>query len=140
FLRYQTEPASFIMLDIDHFKKLNDTHGHGFGDDVLKAVAGRLAGLLRDVDVLARMGGEEFAILLPNTDLAGAEQVADKLRKAIAGLDLLAPGAAQPDVQVSASFGVAEFAIGYKDYDAIMVAADDALYVAKNSGRNQVKA
>lgn len=138
FKRYPEQISSFVMIDIDHFKQLNDTHGHGFGDDVLQAVAGRLNGLVRETDIFARMGGEEFALLLPQTTADEAAQVAEKLRAAIAALDLLAPGAAQPDVEVTASFGVAQFDGSFPHYDAVMVAADDGLYEAKHSGRNRV--
>ncbi|RUO66374.1 PAS domain S-box-containing protein/diguanylate cyclase (GGDEF) domain-containing protein [Pseudidiomarina planktonica] len=137
--RYPEQTSSFVMVDIDFFKQLNDTYGHGFGDDVLQAVAGRLHGLLRDVDVFARMGGEEFALLLPQTGAKDAMLVAEKLRAAIASLDLLAPGAAQPDVEVTASFGVAEFNAIFDNEDDVMVAADNALYKAKESGRNRVE-
>lgn len=137
--RYPDQVSSFVMIDIDFFKQLNDTYGHGFGDDVLQAVAGRLSGMLRDVDVFARMGGEEFALLLPQTNVDEAVTVAEKLRAGIQGMDLLAPGAAQPDVEVTASFGVAVFDPVFKDIDEIMVAADKALYGAKDGGRNRVE-
>lgn len=137
--RYPEQVSSFVMIDIDFFKQLNDTYGHGFGDDVLQAVAGRLSGMLRDVDVFARMGGEEFALLLPQTAAKEAMLVAEKLRAAIASLDLLAPGAAQPEVEVTASFGVAEFNTAFNNEDDVMVAADNALYQAKESGRNRVE-
>lgn len=138
FLRYPDQLGSFVMMDIDFFKKLNDTYGHGFGDDVLKQVAACIANLVRDVDVFARMGGEEFALLLPQTAGRDGLQVAEKVRKGVEQLELYAPQSRER-VTVTMSLGLAAFERQYKDLDAVMVAADEALYNAKENGRNQVR-
>ncbi len=127
-------PLCAVMLDIDHFKAINDTHGHAAGDAVLRAVVARVIGEIRPVDILGRLGGEEFAILLPDTSPAGALLVAERLRETFAGTPVDANGAS---VAVTASFGVA--ALGNEeDLDALLARADAALYQAKNAGRNRV--
>jgi diguanylate cyclase (GGDEF)-like protein len=139
------EPVSMVVCDIDHFKRFNDTHGHVFGDEVLRAVAGRLQDSVRTVDVVARTGGEEFAFLLPSTDLAGARIVAERARRAVASLNLLGPDGRPAPVTVSLGVASLEAAPpGRYDY-ATMVnrmyqIADDALYEAKGNGRNRVVA
>ena len=123
-----------IIFDLDHFKQINDTFGHNVGDKVLKEVARIVRKNLRNTDIFARWGGEEFIILLPNTDLKGAKSVAEKLRRAIERLYI-------PELKgrkITASFGVTQV---YNDEllaEAIH-RADTALYKAKNEGRNQVK-
>ncbi len=126
-------PASVLMIDIDHFKRVNDTHGHDGGDVVLCAVAASLTGHIRSADVLARFGGEEFAILMPGADLGSAADRAEALRVAIADLAVeVAPGTV---VQVNVSIGVAAYD---GSLDETLQRADAALYVAKNTGRNRV--
>lgn len=122
---------SLIMFDIDNFKAVNDTYGHLAGDSVLKELASIPHKIIRESDMLARWGGEEFFILLPETRLNGAAILADKVRQEIASHDFGHPGCQQ------CSFGVAEFAPGITE-DLIVANADNALYYAKNNGKNQV--
>lgn len=126
------EPAAIIGFDLDHFKTINDTHGHAIGEKVLSAVGGVCRAHLRGSDFLGRLGGEEFAILLPKTDLNGGMQVAGKLREAIAALT------AEFGFDISASFGVASRGGKFDQVDAMLERADQAMYAAKRNGRNQV--
>ncbi len=129
-------PLSLLMIDIDHFKKLNDRAGHPVGDEALVAVSTRLRAALRDVDTVTRWGGEEFVVLLSHTGQREAAQVAEKLRRAILAID--APWAReQPGGHLSLSIGVAELAPG-EDGPALVQRADRAVYVAKRAGRNRV--
>lgn len=132
--RRHARPAALVAFDIDHFKRINDTYGHGGGDRVLEAVGKLGAGALRSGDVLARLGGEEFALLLPETGPEKAGDVAERFRQAIADM-------AVPDLaghQVTASFGVAPLTGDYGFPDEWLAAADRALYRAKEDGRNRV--
>lgn len=122
---------SLLLLDIDHFKAINDQHGHLAGDGVLVKLSRCVRDELRTIDVLARWGGEEFAVLLPNTDIGQGAQVAEKLRLLIQSR--IFPGVGQ----VTASFGVAEFQTG-ETISQLFRRADQALYAAKAAGRNQV--
>lgn len=126
------EDLALICFDIDHFKTINDTHGHATGDRVLTAVAEVCREHLRGSDLIGRLGGEEFAILLPKTDLDGGVLVAGKLREAVAGLS------AEFGFAVSASFGVAMRGGKFDQVDAMLERADQAMYAAKRNGRNQV--
>lgn len=128
-------PASIILADLDHFKKLNDTHGHLFGDQILKQVADRMHTVLRQEDQLFRVGGEEFLVVLPSTELTGAMLVADKLRKLIADSSFNGKTAS---VDVTLSLGVAELA-AKQTWVEWLNAADTALLEAKRKGRNQVR-
>ncbi|GAB6196181.1 GGDEF domain-containing protein [Lysobacter xanthus] len=130
--RYGT-PLSLVMLDIDRFKSVNDTFGHGAGDDVICEAAARIACELRDVDAAFRLGGEEFLILLPSTALDHAVAVAERLRQALSARPIGAIG--RP---VTASFGVTELARGQEDWEAALRRADAALYRAKDEGRDRV--
>jgi len=123
---------SVILLDIDYFKKVNDTYGHNIGDQVLIQISHTLLRILRNVDIVCRWGGEEFIILLPTANLEQALGLAEKLRKSIDLLELDVVG------HVSASFGVSEVVEG-ESMEEVIVRADSALYLAKNSGRNCVK-
>ncbi len=125
--------VSILMVDLDHFKKVNDEFGHMLGDDVLRTVSSIFTRTLRKVDVVCRYGGEEFAIILPATPGGSAYIVADKLRRAVAGAQH--PGVPIP---VTISVGVAEFPANGITRDDIVRAADAALYKAKQNGRNQV--
>jgi len=125
---------TWVMVDIDHFKRVNDSHGHDGGDAVLKALAAALQGAARNGDPLARLGGEEFVLLLPDAPAAVGFRVAERLRLAVQALVVRH---ATRSVRVTASFGVAEQAAG-EDWPAAMVRADAALYRAKNEGRNRV--
>jgi len=125
------EPLTLIMVDVDHFKKVNDTHGHVTGDRVLQGVAEILKKKVRGGSAY-RYGGEEMAVLLPKADLAGAVQVAERLR---AGIEVHKIAG----VKVTASFGVAQYEPGLADPPAFVELADRALYRAKESGRNRVE-
>lgn len=133
--RSQT-PISMIMLDIDHFKAVNDQHGHLCGDAVLAAVGRRLKDVLRGSDVKCRYGGEEFLVVLPETPLEGAQRVAEILRKEIADAAVPWNGEA---LKISASFGVTAAQPGEVDTPAVIARADAALYRAKSDGRNCVR-
>jgi diguanylate cyclase (GGDEF)-like protein len=123
-----------VIFDLDRFKAVNDTYGHGKGDDVLAAVGAVAASTVRGSDFVGRLGGEEFAILLPDTDRAGALHVAEKLRAEIATLSI--PGV---DRRITASFGVAVMPDDAGEPDLLLRAADRALYAAKNAGRDRVE-
>ena len=135
--RYARQMA-ILMIDVDHFKQFNDTHGHAIGDDVLRAMGRVLAAGVRAVDLPARYGGEEFVVLCPDTDLAGAALLADRLRQAVAAVKLgEADGRAiRP---VTCSIGVAAFQGSDLDLSELLDRADAALYDAKAAGRNQVQ-
>ena len=125
--------VSVLMIDLDHFKRINDDYGHLLGDEVLRAVSAIFVRQLRKVDVVCRYGGEEFAVVLPATQGASAAAVAEKLRRAIANAQFA--GVSYP---VTVSIGVAEFPANGITRDNIVRAADDALYDAKAAGRNHV--
>ncbi|MFV1965129.1 MAG: diguanylate cyclase [Pirellulaceae bacterium] len=122
---------SFVMVDLDHFKSINDTHGHSVGDLVLQKAAKTLQKSVRPSDLVCRYGGEEFCILLPQTDLDQAVMAAERYRRAIEALQL-------PELTVTASFGVSSIQWGAADAQAMIDHADKCLYVAKRQGRNQI--
>lgn len=128
--------AALILVDIDHFKRVNDTYGHEAGDQVLIAVSGALADGRRTVDTTARLGGEELAVLLPQTDLAGAREVAERMRKRIEALSVRSSSG---EIRVTASFGVAEYTTRAGQAESVVERADQALYAAKRNGRNRVE-
>ncbi|HRN54212.1 MAG TPA: sensor domain-containing diguanylate cyclase, partial [Gemmatimonadaceae bacterium] len=132
--RYGGESA-LVIVDVDHFKKVNDTYGHDAGDQVLKAVGGTLLAKKRATDKVARLGGEELAILLPQTDRVGAMEAAERCRKAI---EALAVRTGVGDVRVTASFGVAMYGARSGGAGTLFDRADQALYGAKHGGRNRV--
>lgn len=132
--RYQ-RTMSLVILDADHFKAINDNYGHAAGDRVLQALADVIVSGLRELDTLGRIGGEEFALLLPETGLEGARQIAERLRGAIEQLRVEHEGRA---LGVTASFGVTERRADDSGMDALMRRADFALYEAKAAGRNRV--
>ncbi|MDR3099739.1 MAG: diguanylate cyclase, partial [Paraburkholderia sp.] len=149
----QPVAMAVLMLDIDFFKRVNDRFGHAAGDRVLQVLARILRANLRGVDLPARMGGEEFAVLLPGADLAAAAAVAERVRLAVENhaRDAAAPDAAVPDAQAAASAAHAEaiaftVSIGVAvspvdcpaNYEALMHLADARLYMAKAGGRNRV--
>jgi diguanylate cyclase (GGDEF)-like protein len=136
FRRYE-RPMSMLMLDIDHFKSVNDRYGHDVGDQIIIAVAGVCGTQTRDSDVLARIGGEEFAILLPETNLKDAHVVAERLRAAVAAHPLASNAGPVP---VTVSIGSACADSKALDPTALIKRADEALYAAKRSGRNCVAA
>jgi diguanylate cyclase (GGDEF)-like protein len=132
--RYE-RTLSIAMLDIDHFKKINDSYGHSIGDLALHEIATRIRNYVRAVDVVARYGGEEFVILMPETNLSDAGQVAERVRGAIADDPIRNKDAA---ISVTLSLGVAEVDANTKNLDALIKYADKALYAAKANGRNRV--
>jgi len=138
-VRYRA-PLSCLMMDLDHFKKVNDTYGHPFGDVVLKEVAGAARRALRDVDVIARYGGEEIIALLPETSAEEAWRAAERLRLAVEAMRLTCRTGREPViVKCTASLGVATFpSEGIESAAELLQAADECLYAAKKGGRNQV--
>jgi diguanylate cyclase (GGDEF)-like protein len=126
--------VSMLMIDVDHFKAVNDRHGHSTGDAMLRLLADRLREVLRQADLIARIGGEEFAALMPETDLDAAMQVAERLREMCDGL---APDASV-DTAISVSVGVAQWRAG-ESLDHLLERSDAALYRAKRAGRNRVE-
>ena len=130
-----SRPLSAIMLDVDHFKQINDTYGHTVGDEVLREVAQVCMKETRNVDVLGRYGGEEFVIVLPECEAHAAREVAERLRQSIAELSMSTP---EGPVQVTASLGVSSLSSPSTTLDALISAADTALYSAKRGGRDNV--
>lgn len=125
--------AALLVVDVDHFKRCNDRYGHAVGDMVLKGIAKCLmASVNRPQDLAARVGGEEFAVLMPGTDRAGAARVAERIHRAVAGFGLPSAGIAPGGLSVSIGL-----AIGRGTAEDLYVRADAALYDAKRSGRNQ---
>ena len=135
-LRRQGEPFTLLILDIDDFKRVNDRFGHGVGDDVLRAVAGALRAGLRDIDGAYRVGGEEFAVILPATDGISALTAAERLRRAVAALNIPLPDGVGA-TRVTVSLGAAEADPAMDAEKDLFAAADRALYAAKASGKNR---
>ncbi|WP_306117761.1 MULTISPECIES: GGDEF domain-containing protein [unclassified Roseitalea] len=127
-------PLAMLILDIDHFKQVNDTYGHDGGDMVLRAVSLCLLQHTRYHDVLARIGGEEFAVILPNTDAPALQRIAERIRAAIADLPVVLK---ETRVPITASFGIAVWD-GGENAQALIKRADENLYAAKSGGRNRV--
>jgi diguanylate cyclase (GGDEF)-like protein len=132
--RRHLQPLSVLMLDIDHFKQVNDLHGHSAGDDVLKAVAASIKGQLRNVDMVFRYGGEEFLILLSNTGRDAAAMVGERLRQAAQSQDYYANNQL---IELTVSLGCSTLLPG-ESADSLLRRADSALYVAKREGRNRL--
>jgi len=128
--------VGIILLDIDHFKKINDTYGHFAGDAVLREAAARLRGNMRPYDQVGRYGGEEFLVILPNCDLEQAAQLAERMRQRLQTSTMIVDGI---EMRVSASFGVTVSDGSERRLEAFVRVADEALYRAKASGRNCVK-
>ncbi|MDI3491951.1 MAG: diguanylate cyclase [Thauera sp.] len=133
--RHATQ-ASLLMIDLDHFKRVNDTYGHATGDEVLRNLAALARQTLRQSDVIGRVGGEEFAALLPDDDAASAVQTAERLRKALETHPVITADGVQ--VMVTASIGVTRLRATDEKPEAPLGRADEALYLAKNQGRNRV--
>ena len=127
------KPVSVVMLDIDHFKKVNDSYGHGIGDNVIRALANLLRQRLRRVDVIGRYGGEEFLAVLPVCSGAQAVRVLDQIRQQFSRISF---SSETGDFSVSLSAGIASCV--ELEASALIDAADKALYAAKNTGRNRV--
>ncbi|MDX1588776.1 MAG: diguanylate cyclase [Oleiphilaceae bacterium] len=128
-------PVSLVLVDLDHFKRINDQHGHKAGDEVIQAFAALCQKTLREQDMAARIGGEEFVLLLPETGLDGARTLAERLREELAGTAIRAAGA---DIPVTASMGVVEALPETEALGSLLARADRALYRAKGEGRNRV--
>lgn len=127
---------SVAMLDLDHFKNINDTYGHQAGDIVLKQLATLCQQMLRNVDVIGRIGGEEFAILFPETSRDEAYDIVERLRQAIAAKEISQEHA--PHFHFTASIGIASFIKTDSNIDSLLSRADKALYEAKSMGRNRI--
>jgi diguanylate cyclase (GGDEF)-like protein len=128
-------PASVVMFDVDHFKRINDAHGHAAGDRVLQEVAEVIRRVVRGPDIAGRLGGEEFAVLLPETNGLQAAVLAERLREAIGQVSVTFEGTT---ISFSCSFGVAATAPDVTTFDPLLSRADQALYRAKRQGRNRV--
>ncbi len=145
--RTQREPMAVLLIDIDHFKQVNDRHGHLVGDEALRAVATILRSAIRAKDVIGRFGGEEFVIALPDTDLDDATVTADRLRTAVAASPLAAMCAGvldDPDLDpdtfhLTVSIGVAVYPGRRQTVDDLLLRADRAMYAAKAAGRDRVR-
>lgn len=131
-------PFAVLVLDVDRFKEINDRHGHAAGDDVLRALAKRLRAGLRDVDMLARIGGEEFLVILPETRPRGARRVAERLRRLVARTPFVLAGGAERTL-VTVSVGLTDGGSDVPSLDGLIARADEALYAAKAEGRNRVR-
>lgn len=131
-------PLSLILIDVDHFKKINDMYGHTVGDSVLKRLAALVSELVRDSDVVARYGGEEIVIITPNTTKQAAALLAERLRSVIEQTTVATVGATQEIVQVTISLGVCSLSHVITDKVALLEETDQALYSAKKFGRNKV--
>jgi diguanylate cyclase (GGDEF)-like protein len=130
-------PLSVMMIDLDRFKRVNDTHGHDVGDMLLRQAAGLLRKAARAEDVICRIGGEEFLVISPDTALAATTRVGDRLRKAIAESPIMLGALRQA---VTVSIGVAERTSAMSRYDELLKGADQMLYHAKRKGGNRVEA
>lgn len=129
-------PASILMLDIDHFKQVNDDFGHAAGDRVLRAVAERITTSVRAVDLVARYGGEEFVVIMPDTAIADAHAIAERVRRAVSDLPFTEAGRSR---HLTVSIGVAGLGDADVEGDDLLARADAALYLAKRAGRNRVE-
>jgi diguanylate cyclase (GGDEF)-like protein len=127
---------SILMLDIDHFKRVNDTYGHQSGDTVLRILARVCQEVLRNFDIIGRLGGEEFAVILPETDIEQTLEVAERLREVIADTEVSLPDGGKTHFTVS--IGVSTLSDKNSNIDSLLNQADKALYKAKESGRNMV--
>lgn len=135
--RLSASSCAVLALDLDHFKHINDTFGHAAGDIVLRHLAGRAQACIRDTDLLARTGGEEFAVLLPDTPVAAAAQLAERLRQDVERAEIAFEGHV---LRITVSIGLAVIEPGDAGIDAVLSRADQALYRAKDGGRNRVMA
>jgi two-component system cell cycle response regulator len=131
----EMRPLSLVFIDLDNFKTVNDTHGHGIGDLVLKDIALRIGRGVRGVDLACRYGGEEFVVVMPGTDLAAAAMVSERMRKQVADAPVIS---GDRSIAITASFGVTQSKLGDTP-DSLIERADQALYRAKRAGRNRVE-
>jgi len=130
-------PISIIMMDIDYFKNINDSYGHSAGDKVLETIAAVIKDIIREVDIVGRMGGEEFAFVLTETDADEAINLAERLKLEIKKTAIEYKG---QTIQVTASLGICSCPVKNETLETLLTKADDALYIAKRNGRDQVKA
>jgi diguanylate cyclase (GGDEF)-like protein len=131
---------SVVMVDVDDFKRLNDTHGHLIGDRVLRGIANVVKSQMRGVDTAARYGGEELALILPRTEMVGAYNVGERIRAAIAEMRITTDVDASQALRVTASFGIASYPESKaRDGEDLVRRADRALYRAKKTGKNRVE-
>ena len=133
--RRHQRPLSMVMLDVDHFKQINDQHGHATGDEVLRSLTRTCRAMVRQQDIVGRLGGEEFGILMPETDRDSAVALAERLRIALAGLKIAS--AQGGEVSVTASFGISAW-LPQDTLDGLLARADAGLYLSKHAGRNRV--
>jgi two-component system cell cycle response regulator len=131
------EPVSALMIDIDHFKKINDGFGHDIGDQVLREFAVRLASNVRAIDLPCRYGGEEFVVIMPGASLEDAGHIAERIRRHVAGSPFRVAGVSEP-LSVTISIGVAATSGPSDTAEALLKRADEAAYAAKAAGRNTV--
>ena len=131
--RYGT-PLAISMLDIDHFKRINDTHGHAVGDDILRSLAGELRQHIRHPDTIGRYGGEEFLVVLPHSTVKAATEQAERLCRYVRSLVI---ESGEHKISLTISMGVAQYKTHKEDWQALLKRADAALYQAKNSGRDR---
>jgi len=131
--RYGT-PLTISLLDIDHFKKVNDTHGHAAGDEVLRNLAGKLRNLIRHPDTIGRFGGEEFLIVLPHSTVKAAFEQAQRLCEQIRSAPITI---GEKSITVTVSMGIAQYKLHKENWQSLLNRADAALYEAKNHGRDQ---
>ena len=130
------KPLTVLTLDVDYFKSVNDTHGHDAGDRVLQELAGRIRASVRNVDTACRTGGEEFVIVLPDTEISVAEKIGERLRKSVAGKRFNA--GSEGGLSITISAGIATLSGVDDKVDDILKRADQALYQAKREGRNRI--
>ena len=135
--RRYSRPLSVVMIDIDHFKSINDQYGHATGDEVLRQTAMICQSSLRGSDLMGRVGGEEFVLLLPDTPHTNAFHVAERMRAHLYETPIELENDAH--LKITASFGVASLREADNDFDTVLERADEAMYLAKHGGRNQVK-
>ncbi|MBI1330979.1 MAG: PleD family two-component system response regulator [Alphaproteobacteria bacterium] len=135
--RRSGKPISFLIMDIDHFKSVNDTHGHDIGDEVLREFAGRISANVRGIDLACRYGGEEFVVVMPDTDVTFASTIAERLRASVEATPFKISRAPN-NLCITISIGIASSECGDDSADALLHRADQALYRAKREGRNRV--
>ena len=134
-VRY-AHPISIVMMDLDHFKMVNDTYGHSAGDKVLQELSQLVSDMVREIDIIARMGGEEFAFILPETANAEATNLTERIRTEIENTNIHFN---DEIIKITASFGICSCTLKDATLESMLKKADDALYAAKNNGRNQSK-
>jgi two-component system cell cycle response regulator len=135
--RRNGRPLAFVIMDIDFFKQVNDTHGHDIGDEVLREFAERIAANVRGIDLACRYGGEEFVVAMPDTDIAFATHIAERLRQSIETTPITISRAPN-SLNITISIGIARYEGGDDTGEKLLHRADQALYQAKRSGRNRV--